>query len=102
VHHTHHLEMTVADTPLVLDRIVTLCRARQCTIVALRYEAADRHRPGQVLATLRADARRARVVIQRLAALPGVLAVGLSGSGGRAELHARAVTHGVVAGPSRS
>jgi acetolactate synthase small subunit len=72
--------MTVADTPLVLDRIVTLCRARQCAIVALRYEAADRHRPGRVLATLRGDARRARVVIQRLAALPGVLAVAQWGS----------------------
>jgi acetolactate synthase small subunit len=102
VHHTHHLEVTVADTPLVLDRIVTLCRARQCPIVALRFEAADRHRPGRVLATVRADARRARVVIQRLAALPGVLAVAVDASGGRAELHARAVTHGAVAGPSRS
>jgi hypothetical protein len=29
VRHTHHLELTVADTPLVLDRIVALCRARQ-------------------------------------------------------------------------
>ena len=95
MHHTHHLEMTVADTPLVLDRIVTLCRARQCAIVALRYEAADRHRPGRVLATLRGDARRARVVIQRLAALPGVLAIAQLGD--RAEVHTRAVADGAVA-----
>jgi acetolactate synthase small subunit len=80
VHHTHQLEMTVAGTPLVLDRIVTLCRARQCTIVALRFEAADRHRPGRVLATVRAEARQVRLVAQRLAALPGVLAVAQWGS----------------------
>jgi acetolactate synthase small subunit len=75
VRHTHHLELTVADTPLVLDRIVSLCRARQCTIRALRFEAADRHRPGRVSATLEADARRVRLAAQRLAGLPSVIAV---------------------------
>lgn len=44
-HNAHHLELTVGDTPLVLDRVVSLCRARQCTIAALHFEAADRHRP---------------------------------------------------------
>ena len=78
MHHTHHLELTVADAPLVLDRVVTLCRARRCTITALRYEAADRHRPGRVLLGFEADATRARVVTQRLAAMPGVLAVATS------------------------
>jgi acetolactate synthase small subunit len=75
VRHTHHLELTVADTPLVLDRIVSLCRARRCTIVRLRFEAADRHRPGRLLATVEADAKRLRIVTGRLLALPGVLAV---------------------------
>jgi acetolactate synthase small subunit len=75
VRHTQHLELTVADTPLVLDRVVSTCRARQCAIVALRFEAADRHRPGRVWATVEGDARRARLAAQRLAALPGVLAV---------------------------
>ena len=91
--HTHHLELTVADMPLVLDRIVSLCRARRCTIAALRFEAADRHRPGRVLATIEADARRARLAAQRLRALPGVLAVAhVGGAGERAEVHAPGVT----------
>ncbi|MEA2380872.1 MAG: hypothetical protein QOH72_843 [Solirubrobacteraceae bacterium] len=77
--HTHHLEVTLADTPLVLDRIVSLCRARQCAIVALRFEAADRHRPGRVHATIEADARRARLAALRLLALPGVTAVAHAG-----------------------
>ena len=89
-HNTHHLELTVSDMPLVLDRVVSLCRARQCTIAALRFEAADRHRPGRVLATLEADARRARLAAQRLRALPGVLAVAHLGE--RAELPGPAVS----------
>jgi acetolactate synthase small subunit len=100
VHHTHHLELTVADTPLVLDRIVSVCRARRCTILALRYEAADRHRPGRVLATIAADAQRARLATQRLAAMPGVLAVAHLGE--RAQVHAGAVTDPGPAAASRS
>ena len=80
MHHIHHLELTVGDAPLMLDRIVSLCRARRCTIVALRFEAADRHRPGRALVTVDADARRVRLAIQRLAAMPGVLAVAQCGS----------------------
>ena len=80
MHHTHHLELTVTDTPLVLDRIVGVCRARRCAIAALRFEAADRHRPGRVLVTIEADASRARLATQRLAAMPGVLAVATSGT----------------------
>jgi acetolactate synthase small subunit len=101
-HHTHHLDLTVADTPLVLDRIVSLCRARQCTIVALRFEAADRHRPGRVRVTLAADTRRARIVIQRLAASPGVLAIAHRGAGEHARGHTRSVTHGAVAAAARA
>jgi hypothetical protein len=93
VHHSHHLELTVADTPLVLDRVVAVCRARQCTILALRYEAADRHRPGRVLATVEADAKRARLAAQRLASAPGVLAVAhVGGPGEHAEMHSSGVT----------
>jgi acetolactate synthase small subunit len=93
VRHTHHFELTVADTPLLLDRVVSVCRARQCTIAALSFEAADRHRPGRVLATIEADARRARLVAQRLRALPGVLAVAhIGGAGERAEVHRPGVT----------
>jgi acetolactate synthase small subunit len=90
VRHTHHLELTVADMPLVLDRIVSLCRARQCTIVALRFEAADRHRPGRVSATLEADGRHMRLAAQRLRALPGVIAVAHIG-GERVERHTAGV-----------
>jgi acetolactate synthase small subunit len=93
VRHTHHLELTVADTPLVLDRIVSLCRARRCTIVALRFEAADRHRPGRLLATVEADAKRLRIVTGRLLALPGVLAVAhVGGERVHVEVHTAGVT----------
>jgi acetolactate synthase small subunit len=81
MHHTHHLELTVADAPLMLDRVVSLCRARRCTITALRFEAADRHRPGRVILTIEADAVRARLAVQRLRALPGVLSVAHAGAG---------------------
>jgi acetolactate synthase small subunit len=97
VRHTHHLELTVADTPLVLDRVVSLLRTRRCTVVALRFEAADRHPPGRVYATLEADAQRARLATQRLAAMPGVLAVASLGSRSeRAEVHRAPVADGAV------
>jgi acetolactate synthase small subunit len=93
VHHTHHLELTVADTPLVLNRIVSVCRARRCTILALRFEAADRHRPGRVLATVEADSKRVRLATQRLSAMPGVLAVAhIGGRREHVEVHTRGVT----------
>ena len=96
--HTHRLELTVADTPLVLDRVVSQCRARQCAIVALRFEAADRHRPGRVHATIEADTRRARLVARRLLALPGVLAVAhVGGEGVPVEVHTPAVTEHAAA-----
>jgi acetolactate synthase regulatory subunit len=75
MHPTHHLELTVADAPLVLDRIVSTCRARQCTVVALHFEAADRHRPGRVSVTMRAAPQRARLAAERLAGLADVAAV---------------------------
>jgi len=96
VHQTHHLELTVADAPLVLDRVVSLFRARRCAILALRFEAADRHRPGRVYATVEADARRARLAIHHLSTMPGVLAVASIGvRAERAEVHTRPVADGV-------
>jgi acetolactate synthase regulatory subunit len=92
VHHTHRLELTVTAAPLVLDRIVSVCRARRCAITALRFEAADRHRPGRVLVTIEADAAQARVATQRLSGMPGVLAVAHRGAGERAQGHAGSVT----------
>jgi acetolactate synthase regulatory subunit len=75
MHLTHHLELTVADAPLVLDRIVSLCRARQCDVIAMHFEAADRHRPGRASVTVRAPARMVRLAAERLAGLADVLSV---------------------------
>ena len=102
MHQTHNLELTVTDTPLVLDRVVSTLRARRCEIVALRYECADRHRPGRVLATVRADAPHARLATQRLQTMPGVLAVAALGARERAEVHTAGVSDGVVAAPGRT
>jgi acetolactate synthase small subunit len=96
VHQTHHLELTVADAPLVLDRVVSLFRARRCAILALRFEAADRHRPGRVYATVQADARHARLATHHLSTMPGVLAVASIGARAeRAEIHTADVADGV-------
>jgi acetolactate synthase regulatory subunit len=105
VHPTHQLELTVADTPLVLDRIVSLCRSRQCTIVALRYEAAGRHRTGRVALTVAAPSRRARLVAAKLEGLVGVRSVEHAGpAAGRegVEMHGRGVSHPGAAVPLRS
>ena len=101
--HTHNLELTVTDTPLVLDRVVAICRARRCAIVTLRFAAADRHRPGRVHVTIEADARRARLATQKLASLPGVLAVAAIGAGAeRAEVHTAGVAEGAVIASARA
>ena len=97
MHHIHQLELTVADTPLVLDRIVSTLRGRRCAIHALRFEAADRHRPGRVYAEVEADAQHARLATHHLAAMPGVLAVAVLGVGSeRAEVHTGGVTDVVI------
>ena len=71
----HHLQLTVADAPAVLDRVVSTCRSRQCTIVALSFQAGDRHRPGQIDLALRAPVRAAQLAADRLARLVDVQAV---------------------------
>ncbi len=103
MHHIHQLELTVADTPLVLDRIVSILRGRRCAIHALRFEAADRHRPGRVYAEVEADAQHARLATHHLASMPGVLAVAVLGVGSeRAEVHAGGVTDVVMGVAARA
>jgi acetolactate synthase regulatory subunit len=74
----HHLELTVADAPAVLDRVVSTVRSRQCTIVSLRFQAGDRHRPGQIDLTVSSSARAARLAADRLARLVDVEVVAAS------------------------
>jgi acetolactate synthase small subunit len=71
----HRFEITVTDSPSVLDRIVAVCRSRQCTIVSLHFQAADRHRPGHVSVTMDGTARMARLAVDRLERLVDVVAV---------------------------
>jgi acetolactate synthase small subunit len=71
----HRYEITVTDSPAVLDRIVGVCRSRQCTIVSLHFEAADRHRLGHVSVTLDGSARMVRLAADRLGRLVDVVAV---------------------------
>ena len=72
---THSLELVVTDGLFVLDRIVSVCRSRRCTVLWLRFDAADRHRSGRVSLGLRADERRARLATRHLAELVEVLDV---------------------------
>jgi acetolactate synthase small subunit len=80
VHQTHRLELTVTAEPTVLDRIVGLCRARQCPIVSLHFQAPGRHRPGRLTVGFTADERRARLVTERLASLVDVIDVRSAGT----------------------
>jgi acetolactate synthase regulatory subunit len=73
---SHRLELSVAAAPLVVDRVVSVCRARRCPIVALDFQAGDRHRSGSIALTVDANGARARLLEDRLAALADVLAVG--------------------------
>ena len=52
---TFTLELTGA--PDVVHRVLALCHRKQSTVVALRYEACDRHRPGRLELTLACGAR---------------------------------------------
>jgi acetolactate synthase regulatory subunit len=84
---TTRLEITVTDDPAVLDRIVSSCRSRQCTITSLHYEAGDRHRPGFVSLTMDAAAARAQLAAERVARLVDVLAVEQAPEPGRPPRH---------------
>ena len=73
--HDHRFEITVTDSPAVLDRIVAVCRSRQCMIVSLHFQAADRHGPGHVSVTIDGTARMTRLALDRLARLVDVITV---------------------------
>jgi acetolactate synthase regulatory subunit len=72
---THRLEMTVADGPLALDRVVATCRARGAAITGLHFEAGDRHRPGQLVVSVAAEHTRVPLLVGRLGGLVDVLSV---------------------------
>lgn len=72
---THRLVLRVAPGPIVLERVVTTCRARQCPVVSLAFDAGCDGRPGRITATIAASERRARFVAARLATLVEVLDV---------------------------
>ena len=72
---THRLEMTVADGPLALDRVVATCRARGAAITGLHFEAGDRHRPGELVVSVAAERGRLGLLVGRLDGLVDVLSV---------------------------
>lgn len=76
---THHLQLTVTEDPASLERIVSVCRSRQCRILSLRFSLGDRHRAGQVEMTLSAPSRMADLAVARLARLVDVVAVARHG-----------------------
>jgi acetolactate synthase small subunit len=93
MHQPHVFELTVGPQAGVIDRIVGLCRARRCRIVALHYLAADAHAPGVVRLAVSAPAARTRLLGERLRALVDVLGVedATPGAPARARHTARSV-----------
>ena len=79
--HHHRLELTVSDAPAVLDRVVATCRSRRCEILALQYEAGDRHRAGRLSLTVEGDPRSIDLAERRLARLVDVVALRTEGAG---------------------
>jgi acetolactate synthase regulatory subunit len=73
MYQSHHFELTVAaDDAMALERIVGLCRARRCPIVALEFVAAQPHRTGELQLTVEARGDRARLLAHLLSGLVGV------------------------------
>jgi acetolactate synthase small subunit len=72
---THRFQLTVGEDRSVLERVVSACRSRQCTILSLQFSKGDRHRPGQLLLTLEGDPKHARLAAERLERLVDVLDV---------------------------
>jgi acetolactate synthase regulatory subunit len=67
----HHLELTLVPTdPMALERVLVLCRARRCPIVALRFDADDEG--GRVLLTVDGEPGRLALLTHRIDALIGV------------------------------
>ncbi len=73
-----HLELTVDDSPGVLERVAQAVRSRQCTVVALHYHQGDRHRPGRVEVTLDGTTRAVDLAVARLQKLYEVQLVAYS------------------------
>lgn len=45
---TAHLTLTVADSPDVLVRVLTLLRRRGCVVRSVEFSTGDRHRPSRL------------------------------------------------------
>ena len=75
MHQPHQFELSVGPAAGVIDRVVGVCRARRCPIVALHYKAADVHAPGVLRVVVDAPPTRTRLLERRLRALVDVLAV---------------------------
>lgn len=69
----HHIELTLTPTdPTVLERVLTLCRARRCAVTALRFVSDE---DGQrAWLTIDAEPQRAALLTARVDSLVGVLA----------------------------
>ena len=76
MYQSHHFELTVADDDeMALQRIVGMCRARRCPIVALEFVAAQPHRAGALHLTVEARGDRAQLLAHLLSGLVGVRAL---------------------------
>jgi acetolactate synthase small subunit len=75
VSHHHRLELTLSGGSAVLDRVVATCRSRRCEILALHFEAGDRHRAGRVTLTVAGDPRSVDLAVRRLGRLVDVIEV---------------------------
>jgi acetolactate synthase regulatory subunit len=74
-HHTDQLELDVRDHPEALRRIITVCRRRDCRIVALSYESTPHGDAGRVMLRLTGEAEQTARLRSWLANLVDVLAV---------------------------
>jgi acetolactate synthase regulatory subunit len=72
--HTDSFTLEVSAAPDVVHRVLALCHRKQGRVVALRYEAGDRHRPGLLELTVSCG-RRAPELRARLTDLVDVRSV---------------------------
>lgn len=66
-----HYVLDVDDREDVLLRVLTVCHARQCPVVALDYRRGDRHRASQLVLTVGRGPQRGDLAL-RLAGLVDV------------------------------
>ena len=74
------LALDVGEAPDGLMRVLTLLRRRQCRIVAVAFQHADRHGPGRLDLTVLAPRRTAHRLEAWLLGLVEVRAVGEAGA----------------------